>query len=93
MRRKSPRDAAKKRKKTNQTRARVEVLAANRGWSLTEVASRMGISLQGLGSILERDSPTAETIIKIAGAFDCDVTAITKHVTAAEYGEAMLPRA
>lgn len=93
MRRKSPRDSARTRKRTNQTRARVEVFAAKRGWSLTEVASRMGISLQGLGSILERDSPTDTTLMKIAVAFECEVKEIAKPVTAAEYGEAMLPRA
>jgi len=52
----------------------------------------MKITLQGLGSILERDSPTDETIAKFAAAFDVSEDEIRQPVTAAEYGEAMLPR-
>jgi transcriptional regulator with XRE-family HTH domain len=77
----------------NQTRARIEVLAVRRGWSLTYVAERMGITLQGLGSIMERDSPADETIAKIAAAFEVSEEDVRQPVTAAEYGEAMLPRA
>ena len=93
VRRKSPRDAARRRPQINQTRARIEILAAKRGWSLTTVAQRMGITLQGLGSILERDSPTDETVAKLAKAFNVSADEIKQPVTAAEYGEAMLPRA
>ena len=76
----------------NQMRARVEVLAVENGWSLAEVARRMGIAPQTLQTILARGVITDEMMERLCEAFDVSEREMQREVTPQEYGEIMLPR-
>lgn len=93
--RKSPASITAKRRapqEVNHLRARIEVEAARLGWSLAEVARRMGITPTAFGSILRRQTPKDETIDRIAAALEIDRNKLLRPVNAKEYGELMMPR-
>lgn len=79
-------------KSTNHIRARVELTAARHGWSLAEVARRMGVSPQTLQDILQRGRPRPETAERLAAALDMSVDDLLAEVKAAEYGAVFLPQ-
>jgi lambda repressor-like predicted transcriptional regulator len=93
--RKSPGSIATRRRdpqEVNNLRARIEVEAARLGWSLAEVARRMGITPTAFGSILRRQTPKDETIDRIAAALEIDRETLLRPVNAKEYGATMMPR-
>ena len=74
----------------NQFRARIEVECKRRGWTLGELARRLGKSPQTLNALLRRGNPKQSTITEICRVFGIDWIDFQKNVTPAEYGEAMM---
>ena len=78
--------------KTNQFRARVEVEAKKREWSLAEVARRIDKSAQTFQDILNRGNPRVSTINQLAKLFGMTIEEFMADVTVDEYGSTFLPR-
>ncbi len=73
-------------------RARLQVECARKGWSLSELARRLGKSPQGLQDVLRRGNPKAETLAEIAEALEVSVARLYQPVTPEEYGRTFMPR-
>ena len=74
----------------NQFRARIEVECKRRGWTLGELAKRLGKSPQTLNALLRRGDPKHSTTMEICKALDMTWLDFQANVTPAEYGEAMM---
>lgn len=78
--------------KINNLKARVQVLMAERGIDIKELAHRMGVSTQTVYTILGKANPRVDTLTRIADAFDVETSTLLEPVTAEEYGKATMPR-
>lgn len=57
--------------------ARIRATRAARGWSLSELAARSGVSKAMLSAVERRDtSPTATLLVRIAAAFDMTLSSL-----------------
>jgi len=78
--------------KINNLKARVQILMAERGMDMKELAQRMGVSTQTVYTILGKANPRVDTLTRFAEAFGVDVSVLLEPVTAEEYGNATIPR-
>jgi transcriptional regulator with XRE-family HTH domain len=78
------------RRKKPQLYARVEILCADRGISMAELARRMDMTRQGLYALLMRSNPRIKQLQRMACGLGVHVDALLTQVHPAEYGRAAL---
>ena len=78
--------------KINHLKARVELLASERGKTLKDIAEAMGKSPQSLQAILERGNPLTSTVKELIETLGITMDELFQEVTPEEYGQATLPR-
>jgi transcriptional regulator with XRE-family HTH domain len=78
--------------KINHLKARVIIEVTRHGWTLKQLAERMGLTKQGLDMILKSRTHKPSTIDRLADALSVDVETINKPVSMADFGRATVPR-
>jgi len=79
--------------KKPQLYARVELLCAQRGWSMAEFARKLGMTRQGLYALLMRGNPRIGQLQRIACGLEVPVDDLLAQVNPSEYGRAALDHA
>lgn len=78
--------------KINNLKAHVQILMAERGIDIKELAQRMEVSTQTVYTILGKANPRLDTLQRIANAFGVEVATLLEPVSAEKYGAATMPR-
>lgn len=77
--------------KVNHFRARMEIILRKKGWSVTELARRLGKSQQRIYDVIQRGDPKASILRDFAVALGVSPDELLEEVTSEEYGEAFVP--
>ena len=76
----------------NHFKARIELILKERGWSVAELARRLGKSQQRIYDIIQRGDPKTSTLRDFASVLDVQPEELLEEVTPEEYGEAFVPK-
>lgn len=79
-------------KSIHQFKARLQIEAAKRGWTMSKLAKNLGRTPQALSDLIRQNNPRLDTLFEIAQRLEMTIEEFNEPVDAQEYGEALLPR-